>query len=175
MKPVWVNKLTRRPSLVVHVKFQCAHFNVLSIMLQWFLAITTQTQRQTRLYISWFTQKELTKRLTNLRVYCRYTRCTGHDTIFKWNSSEDTAGILCYTLELIQTLYAQNDKENGVDLYNSVFPGEVKMCFGFMSFRALSAALKQNYHNSPNMSPIITLFQVLYKFMKRHLLTIVSN
>ncbi len=24
-------------------------------------------------------------------------------------------------------MYAQNDKENGVDFYNSVFPGEVKM------------------------------------------------
>ncbi len=65
-------------------------------------------------------------------------------------------GIMCYTLELIQTLYG-NDKENGVDFYNSVFPGEVKICLGFMSFRALSAALKQkNYNNSPNMSPIIT-------------------
>ncbi len=37
------------------------------------------------------------------------------------------------------------------------FPGEVKMCFGFMSFRAPSTALKQkNYHNSPNMLPILT-------------------
>ncbi len=67
-----------------------------------------------------------------------------------------------------------NKIKNAVDFYNSVFPGEVKMCLGFMSFRALSAALKQkNYHNSPNMSPIITLFQVLFKFIKRHLLTIV--
>ncbi len=42
------------------------------------------------------------------------------------------------------------------------------MCFGFMSFRASSAALKQkNYHNSPNMQPIIILFQVLFQFMKR--------
>ncbi len=69
---------------------------------------------------------------------------------FKWNSSEDTAMILCYTLELIQNLHGQSDTENGVDFYNSVFPGEVKMCLGFMSFRALSAALKQkNYQNSP--------------------------
>ncbi len=61
---------------------------------------------------------------------------------------------LCFTLELIQTVYAQNDKENGVELYNSVFPGEAKKCFGFMSFRA---ALKQKIcHNSPNMQPIIT-------------------
>ncbi len=83
---------------------------------------------------------------------------------------------MCFTLELIQTLYAQNDKENGVDFYNSGFPGEAKMCFGFMSFRAPSAALKQkNYHNSPNMQPIITLFQALFMFTKRHLLTIVSN
>ncbi len=64
---------------------------------------------------------------------------------------------MCFTLELIQTLYSQNDKENGVDFYNSVFPGEVKMFLGFMSFRAPSAALKQkNYHNTPNMLPIIT-------------------
>ncbi len=81
---------------------------------------------------------------------------------------------LCFTLELIQTLYAQKDKENGSDFYNAVFPGELKMCLGFMSFRAPSAALKQkNYHNSQNMLPIITKFQVLFKFMKRHLLTIV--
>ncbi len=83
---------------------------------------------------------------------------------------------MCYTLELIQTLYAQHDKENAVNFYNLVFPGEAKMCFGFMSFRALSAALKQkNYHNSPNMQPIITLFQVLFKFMKSYILTIVSK
>ncbi len=50
------------------------------------------------------------------------------------------------------------------------------MCLGFMSFRAPSAALKQkNYHNSPNMLPIITKFQVLFKFVKRHLLIIVSK
>ncbi len=59
---------------------------------------------------------------------------------------------LCYTLELIQTLYAQSDKENGVNFHNSVFPGEAKMCLDFMSFRATSAALKQkNYHNSANV------------------------
>ncbi len=83
---------------------------------------------------------------------------------------------MCFTLELIQTLYSQNDKGNGVDFYNSVFPGEAKMCLGLMRFRAPSSALKQkNYHNSPNMLPIITKFQVLFKFMKRHLLTIVSK
>ncbi len=70
----------------------------------------------------------------------------------------------------------KNDKENGVDFYNSVFPGEAKICLGFMSFRARSAALKQKKnHNSPNMQPIITDFQVLLKFMKRHLSTIVSK
>ncbi len=40
-------------------------------------------------------------------------------------------------------LARSNDKENGVDFYNSVFPGEAKMCFGFMSFRAPSTAVKQ--------------------------------
>ncbi len=49
---------------------------------------------------------------------------------------------LSYTLELIQTLHVQNDKENCVDFYNSVFPGEVKMYFGFMSFRAPPESLK---------------------------------
>ncbi len=64
---------------------------------------------------------------------------------------------MCHTLELIQTLHAQIDKENSVDFYNLVFPGEVKMCLVFMGFRAPSSALKQkNYHNSPNMQPIIT-------------------
>ncbi len=53
--------------------------------------------------------------------------------------------------------YAQNNKENGVDFYNLVFPGEAKMCFGFMGFRAPSEALKpKNCHNSPNIQPIIT-------------------
>ncbi len=50
------------------------------------------------------------------------------------------------------------------------------MCLGFMSFRAPSAALKQkNYHNSPYMQPIITLFQVQFKFIECHFLTIVSK
>ncbi len=50
------------------------------------------------------------------------------------------------------------------------------MCLVFMSFSAPSSALKQkNYHNSPNMLPIITEFQVLFKFVKRLLLTIVSK
>ncbi len=39
------------------------------------------------------------------------------------------------------------------------------MCSGLMSFRAPSAAVKQkNYHNTPSMSPIIPLFQVLLNF-----------
>ncbi len=50
---------------------------------------------------------------------------------------------MCYNIELIQTLYAQNEKGNGVDFYNSVFPVETKMCLGFMSFRAPPAARKQ--------------------------------
>ncbi len=53
---------------------------------------------------------------------------------------------MCFTLELIQTLYAQNDKENGVDFYNSVFPEEAKMCLGFMSFRAPPAASSEDFH-----------------------------
>ncbi len=50
------------------------------------------------------------------------------------------------------------------------------MCLGFMSFRAPLAALKQkNRHNCPNMQQIETQFQKLLKFMKRHLLHIVSK
>ncbi len=50
------------------------------------------------------------------------------------------------------------------------------MCLDIMSFRAPSAALKQkNSHNSSDMQAIITKFQVRFKFMKRHLLTIVSK
>ncbi len=56
------------------------------------------------------------------------------------------------------------------------FPGEANMCLGFVSFRAPPAALKHlNYNNSPNMQPIITFFQGLLKFMKRHLLVIISK
>ncbi len=50
---------------------------------------------------------------------------------------------LCYIFELVQAMYAQKDKEKGVDFYNSVFPAEVKMRLGFMNFCAPSAALKQ--------------------------------
>ncbi len=50
---------------------------------------------------------------------------------------------LSYTLELIQTLHAQNDKGNCMDVNNSDFPGEAKMFLGFMSFRAPPAALKR--------------------------------
>ncbi len=50
------------------------------------------------------------------------------------------------------------------------------MCLHLISFRAPSATLKQkNYHNSANMQPIIPYFQVLFKFIKRHLLTLVSK
>ncbi len=42
------------------------------------------------------------------------------------------------------------------DFYNLIFPGEAKMCLGFMSLRATPAALKQkNKHNSTNMQPIM--------------------
>ncbi len=46
------------------------------------------------------------------------------------------------TLDLAQPVYAQNDKEGGVDFNNSVFLEEAKTCSGFMSFRAPSTALK---------------------------------
>ncbi len=83
---------------------------------------------------------------------------------------------MCFTLELIQALHALNDKENCKDLNNLVYPGEAKMCIDFMSFRAPPETLKQkNSHNSSDMQPIITKFQVLFKLMKRHLLTIVSK
>ncbi len=63
---------------------------------------------------------------------------TGHGIILNWNFSE----------ELMQTLHDQNC----VDFYNSIFPGEAKMCLGFMSFRAPSVALKQeNYHANPQI------------------------
>ncbi len=50
---------------------------------------------------------------------------------------------LCYTLKLIQTMHAQNNKDNCMDFYNSGFQGEAEMCLGFMSFRAPPAAPKQ--------------------------------
>ncbi len=44
---------------------------------------------------------------------------------------------------------------------NPVFPGEAKICLGWMHFRAPPAALKQNnYHNSPNVQPIQFFFGV---------------
>ncbi len=109
---------------------------------------------------------------------CHYTPCLichiSHrswqhfKTKFLWKHDREQ----CYALALIQTWYSHNDRENRVDFYKSFFPGAVKMCFGFMSFRAPSTAPKQeNYHNSPNMKPIITQFQMRFKFMKRHLST----
>ncbi len=83
---------------------------------------------------------------------------------------------LCFTLELIQAWHAVNDKENCKDFYHSVYPGEAKMCLDFMSFRApTTSQQQQNCHNTSDMQPIITQFQVLFKFMKRQLLTIVSK
>ncbi len=79
---------------------------------------------------------------------------------------------LCYTLEFIQTLHTRNDKERCVDFYNS----EAKMCLFFTSFRAPPVALKQkSKHNFKNMLPIVTSFQGLFKFMKRHILVIFSK
>ncbi len=47
------------------------------------------------------------------------------------------------------------------------------MWLGRMHFRAPHAALKQiNFHNYPNMQPIISYFQDLFKSIKRHLLAI---
>ncbi len=84
--------------------------------------------------------------------------------------------VLRYTLGLIQALHVPNDEENYVDFYISVFPGEAKMCLGFMSFRAPPAALEQkNEHNSTNMQPIITYFQGQFNFMDHHILVICSK
>ncbi len=47
---------------------------------------------------------------------------------------------------------------------------------GFMSFRAPPAVVEQiNYHNFQNMQPIVTFFQGLFKFMKRHILVYFSK
>ncbi len=83
------------------------------------------------------------KRLTMAPGGVEYN-CPGEHTrcLFIWYT-RDAYFQVNLTLELTQTLHAQNDKENGLDLHNSVFPGEAKMCLGFMTFRALPAALKQ--------------------------------
>ncbi len=96
--------------------------------------------------------KDKTRLIIIIR-HIAHRSCQQFKMKFLWRYGRE----LCYTLELIQTSHAQNDKENCVDFYNSVFPGEAKMCWGFMSFRAPSGALKQkNNHNSPTMQPIIT-------------------
>ncbi len=58
---------------------------------------------------------------------------------------------MCFTFELIQALHALNDKENCKGFYNSVYPGEAKMCLDFMSFRAPPASLK---HKKLSQFPI---------------------
>ncbi len=67
--------------------------------------------------------------------------------------------------------HAQNYKENCVEFYSSVFPGEAKMGLGFMSFLAPSADRKASITPPPNYN----LFQGLFKFMKRHILVIFSK
>ncbi len=106
--------------------------------------------------------------------YCWYTRCIICHIAYR---SQQYFKIKFHnTLDLVQTVYAQNDKESKVDFNNSVFLEEAKTCSGFMSFRAPSKTLKQkNHHNSPYMQLIITLLQVLFQFIKRHLLTIVAK
>ncbi len=65
-------------------------------------------------------------------------------------------------------MHAQDDKEKCMNFFlNLIFPGEAKMCLGFMSFRAPPSALKQK--KSPNIQLIITLFQAIFKFIWRHL------
>ncbi len=69
-----------------------------------------------------------------LNQVCRCTRCIIYHIArrswehfkmkFLWRYGRE----LCDALELIQILHAQNDKDNCVDFYNSVFPGEAKMC-----------------------------------------------
>ncbi len=45
------------------------------------------------------------------------------------------------------------------------------MCIGCMHFREPHAEVKQkNYHNSPNVQPIISYFLGRLQFMKSHLL-----
>ncbi len=63
-------------------------------------------------------------------------------TVFYFRIIQIYKYIYKHTNRIIQTFYAQNYKENGADFYNSVFPGEAKMCLGFMSFRGSPAALK---------------------------------
>ncbi len=68
--------------------------------------------------------------------YCRCSRCIicpiAHRSWqpFKMKFLWRCGRKLCFTLSLIQTLYAQNDKQNSMDFHNSVFPGEAKMCLG---------------------------------------------
>ncbi len=50
------------------------------------------------------------------------------------------------------------------------------MCLVYMQFRAPHAALKRkDHHKSPNMQLIISYFRGLFKFMKRHLLAMLSK
>ncbi len=50
------------------------------------------------------------------------------------------------------------------------------MCLGCVHFRAPHAARKQkNNHNSPNMPPIISFFEAIFKLMKRQRSTIFST
>ncbi len=72
--------------------------------------------------------------------YCRCSRCIicpiAHRSWqhfkmkFLWRYGRE----LCYTLEIIQTLYVQIDKENVVDLYNSVFSRRSENVLRFHEF-----------------------------------------
>ncbi len=77
-------------------------------------------------------------------VLCKSTSRKGHDNILKWNSSEYTAGECVSLKNKYKLCMLKTIKKKSMDFYNSGFPGEAKMCLGFMSFRASSEALKPN-------------------------------
>ncbi len=91
--------------------------------------------------ITAFSRLNLRWAVHNLKIYIKY--------FWLFRSRKQICHSLVEILEMYwmynlpKTLHAQNDKENCVDLYISVFLGEANMCFGFISFRTPPTALKQ--------------------------------
>ncbi len=56
---------------------------------------------------------------------------------------EGVCFVLSYPTHIWNAYVADFFLENCVDFYNLVFPGEAKMCLGFMRFRAPPAASTQ--------------------------------
>ncbi len=89
---------------------------------------------------SWLIASKTITVLVGCVGYCfDYDRAQVMKTFFNESPSKIRQGTVLHFR--VNSLFAQIDKDNCVDFYNSDFPGKAKLCLGFMSFRPPSSAL----------------------------------